>query len=372
MSQPDSVNTAQPLSTESAKKPDAAAVETAATSAVVAANGDEAVLAAAYTKFAEGAHSPGILILMERAMTRAKQNQFTEALELFTLARSCLTARLEPTRLSTAIANTHGKLKAECDEFARKIAARSPGTGRSVFVFSDSLGLPRPESASLADRGIPETYAYRIQELGMEKGLATPIKIVAACQRYFTTDDVVSRLSQIRLSLKSGFVLVHVGLNDCASRIFSEAERLAMVYVDDATKNLLLEFARVYRRPIIHRNPEYSYVPIERFVENLEKIVKISRSHGAQHVTFANIIQPGLKSETHTPHLRWNFTRYNAAIYDVAKRLSANVIDADRLCWSQGLDQTLNPDGIHLSSVGHAMLANRYVKLIAPELNRTV
>ena len=145
------------------------AVETAAASAAVADNGDEAVLAAAYTKFAVGALSPGIHILMERAMTRAKQNQFTEALELFTLARSSLTARLEPKRLSSAIASTHGKLKAECDEFARQIAARSPDRGRSVFVFSDSLGLPRLESASLADGGIPETYAYRIQELGMEK-----------------------------------------------------------------------------------------------------------------------------------------------------------------------------------------------------------
>ena len=345
--------------------PDAVAQSLAASGDV---RSDDAVLAQAHGCFAEGALSDGIRVLVERAASLAGRQLFVRALPIFDLARASLTARIDANKLAATVSNTHAKLKSECRAFAKSVAENSPEDGKNVFVYADSLGLPRPEEAAHGDGGIGLTYAAKIQARSGECGARVPLRVEAECQRYFTTDDVTRRLTEMRGSLRSGFILVHVGLNDCASRIFSEAERLAVGFLDPAVQKLLLDFARDQRRPIIHRNPEYSYVPLERFTENLEKIVKISRSHGAQHVTFVNIVQPGLRSETHTPHLRWNFTRYNLSIYDVAKRLSAHVIDADRLCWSAGLDRALNADGIHLSAAGHDIVADRYLELIAPAL----
>lgn len=327
---------------------------------------DDEIFDFADERFAHGDLAGGVRVLLERATRLAKASDFAGAMQFFYQARASLTEQVTPARLARTVTSTRRKLRAECDSFAAIIAERMPADGKNVFVFADSLGLPRSEDASLPDAGAQETYADKIQSWSTKRGASLPVRTHAQCQRYFTTDDVVERLTEVRSQLQSGFVFVHVGLNDCASRVFSEAERLAVPFLDEPTEKLLLNFVRTYRRPIIHRQPEYTYVPLDRFVQNLEKIVKISRTHGAKHVAFANIIMPALKSESSTPHVRWNFTRYNLAIYDVAKRLSAHVVDVDRLCWSTGLGKALRPDGQHLGSIGHDLVAEAYLDLIAP------
>jgi lysophospholipase L1-like esterase len=307
-------------------------------------------------------------LLIDRATALAQHKQLDRAIDLFRLGRASLTARADPKRIAAAVANTQRKLVEEREDFRRRIDERAPSEGPSVVVIADSLGLPRAEEASLPDAGIPLTYADKIQNWSTTKGAKVPLRVHALCQRYFTTDNVVQQLTAMRMSLSSAYVLVHVGLNDCATRIFTHTERLAVGLLDESTQHKLLDFVRTYRRPIVHRYPEYNYVDLPSFNENLEKAVKLVRSHKGAHIAFVTIVQPRFAAERHTPHLRWNFTRYNWAIYDVAKRMSVDVIDADRLCWAKGLDQALNPDGIHLSAIGHDMMADTYLNLIAPRL----
>jgi lysophospholipase L1-like esterase len=322
------------------------------------------VVASAKAHFANGRLSQGVRLLMEEATAAAARRDFGRAVSLFLTARSSLTEQIDPARLANTVTKTRQKLRDESMAFAAAIDAKAPTEGREVFIFSDSLGLPRLDDATLPDGGVSLTYSDKIQERSREKGPKQALRVRAHCQRYFTTDDVVERLNETRASLRSGLVFVHVGLNDCASRVFSEAERLAVPYLDQPTQDLLLKFVRNQRRPIIHKNPEYTYTPLDRFTKNLETIVKIARTSGAQHVAFATIVQPGMKSERHTPHLRWNFTRYNFAIYDVAKRMSAQVVDMDRLAWSHGLGVAMNADGQHLSPAGHDLMADAYLELV--------
>lgn len=326
---------------------------------------DDPVVAQAREHFGQKRLSDGVRLLIEEASKLARKGDFSRAVSLFHLARASLTEEVDQARLANTVTKTRQKLRGECDAFAATVAARAPDEGREVFILSDSLGLPRlDEVTTLADGGVSLTYADKIQERAREKGAKHALKVRAHCQRYLTTDDAVQRLTELRASLRSGLVLHHVGLNDCASRVFSEAERLAVPLLDKPTQDLLLKFIRDQRRPIIHKQPEYTYVPLDRFTKNLESIVKIARTHGAQHIAFATIVQPGIKAERATPHLRWNFTRYNLAIYDVAKRLSAHVLDMDRLAWSHGLDVAMNPDGQHLSPVGHDIMADTYLDMV--------
>lgn len=330
---------------------------------------DDAVLARAHSDFAQGALSSGIALLIDQATGLAQHHQLERAINLFRLSRASLTKPANAKRVASAVANTQRKLVEEREAFRRRIEERAPGEGRKVVVIDDSLGLPRVEEASLPNAGVPLTYADKIQTWSSSSGAKVPLRVHALCQRYFTTDDVVEQLYAMRMSLRSAYVLLHVGLNDCATRIFSQRERLAVGLLDESTQQKLLDFVRTYRPLIIHRDPEYNYVALPKFSENLEKAVKIARSHGGSHIAFVAIVQPRLAAERHTSHMRWNFTRYNWAIYDAAKRMSVDVIDADRLCWARGLDHALNRDGIHLSPIGHNMMAEAYLELVAPKLS---
>ncbi|ACK84782.1 SGNH/GDSL hydrolase family protein [Methylorubrum extorquens] len=314
--------------------------------------------------FAAADVSGGIRVLIEGADRFARAAKFAPAIALFKAARTSLTERQDPARLTKSVSGMRRKLADERERFREAILKRAPPEGQRLLIFADSLGLPRPEEAELADGGIGATYTGLIQAQSRTLLLPNPIQVIPHCQRYLNSSDVLGAVVAGRASLTGAIVLVHVGLNDCWSRTFSEAERVAVSLLDQKSQNLLMQFVRRYRHPIIHHDPEYNYTDLSKFTRNLEKIIKVARTNGSKQVILSTIIQPGRASERHTPHLRWNFSRYNLAIYDIVKRFSARLIDVDRMFWDRGLAGMMFADGIHLSAKGHLAFANECLSVV--------
>lgn len=278
------------------------------------------------------------------------------AVAAFEQARRMAVSLCDPKWLARRMADDRRQMRAEREAFSTRFAAGPNGKGRPLLVFADSLGLPRPERGVTAE-SVKETYSWWLGEGAFDR------KVTPVCQRFFTSADVLSDLLADETLGRDGDTLIHVGLNDCAARMFLPEERLAIGYFDEAIQKSVVGFARIYRRDILRLTPTRHYVAIDDFRANLTAVGKVLASRGNGKVIFSTIILPPEKFWPATPGINWNFGRYNLAIMDVAHALGAKIFDADRVMWEAFPRSPLLGDGMHLSGYGHQLFANRVSKI---------
>lgn len=294
--------------------------------------------------------------LLREAHDFAQTGRTELAVAAFDQARRMTVALCDPDWLARRIADDRQQMRAEREAFRKRFATGPNGSGRPLLIFADSLGLPRPERGVTED-SVKETYAWWLGEGAFDRRV-TPI-----CQRFFTTADVLSELLADESFGRDGDTLIHVGLNDCAARMFLPEERLALGFFDEPIQKSLVGFARIYRREILKLTPTRHYVGIDDFRANLAAIGRILASRGNGRVIFATIILPPEKFWPASPGINRNFGRYNMAIMEVAHATGAEVFDADRVIWEAFARSPLLGDGMHLSGYGHQLFANRVSKI---------
>lgn len=304
-----------------------------------------------------------IIEMIANAHHAAEQGDMQTAVRWFDLCRTkvmTLTPQKDLRARIDADTNTHAT---EAEKVRADYLKQAPFRAKTkIAIFSDSLGLPRPNEYAPDPQAIDKAYPGVIRARIEASALGSP-RVDSYAQRFLTTDGLVDMLPTRGKSLNDAHVLVHLGLNDCVARIFMTDQRLGMDLLPKETTASMVDFARKYRVPLILAYPEYKYVPLPRFVANLHKIAAICRAEGALSLTFSTITVVPLKFWHATPHQCRNFTAYNLAIMDAAAETDAKVLDVDRLMWSGDPAKTLNPDGMHLSHHGHTVLADAYVKM---------
>lgn len=301
--------------------------------------------------------------LISKATALAESGELAEGIRLFKDVRAKLVAS-DPQSVEMAIAKEAAALDKESLNFESWAKTRSSNKpNRKAVLISDSLGLPRVVARSESDATTFEmTCAGLVLDALSKTGDAL---VQPLCRRYGTTEFVLQAL-QNRADCQGSDVLIHIGLNDCVVRMFKENQRLALSTLDKALCQKIVGFSNKYRTPIIESDFEHTYTPLTVFKSRLVKATRLARSNGAKSVTFATIIQPPVKFAAKTPHMSWNFNRYNMAVYDAAKNERCHLIDMDRLCWEHGTQKSLSLDGMHLSAVGHAIMAEHFLNLTKP------
>jgi GDSL-like Lipase/Acylhydrolase family len=305
----------------------------------------------------------GIGTVIAAAHAAAKKGKMDEAVRWFDVCRTLLTTMPPAATLKKRLdANAAGRRR-EADKFRKAImdqAARKPET--RVAIFSDSLALPRPEEMDAFPGNLESTYPGIINARLQAAPTIKHTSVWAHCERYFTTDDLIRLLDEHPESIKDAHILVHLGLNDCAIRMFMDDQRLAVALLPDDMANEVLAFSRIYRRALIEAFPHFSYVPIQKYNANLHRIAQMAKSSNARSLTFSTTIVVPEKFWPSTPWICRNQTTYNLETMNVARQVGANVLDVDRLMWGRGVEVSLNSDGMHLSPIGHELLASSWLK----------
>lgn len=287
------------------------------------------------------------------AFTIAQAQKPELAVMAFALARQISVSHANPSKLAQRIAADSARYRAERDAFRARFAS-GPRAGAPLLIFADSLGLPRldgPEDA------VARTYS------GLLASGENPRAVTPICQRFFTTDDLLAELQEDDTLGGKSDVLIHVGLNDCANRMFLTEERLALGLLSPETNKRMVDFARRYRREILRYLPPRNYVAPERFRANLDAIAAILRARGAGKVILSTIILPPVKFWAATPGINRNFQRYNLEVMDAAHRHDMTLLDIDRIVWENHDRGPLLPDGMHLSDLGHRLMSDQIASL---------
>lgn len=228
---------------------------------------------------------------------------------------------------------------------------------RPLLIMADSLGLPRPVAAgaaSIEDKVYPVILAEAMPKH----------PIISICQRYFTTDHVRRELEADPKLGQEADVILHVGLNDCAVRMFLEDERLAMALLPPPLAERMVEFTRRNRRAILAHLPLRHYVNLDQFSANLDAILLMLKQRQARKIVVATVILSPTGTWAGSPHVNRNIAGYNLALMEAAARHGARVLDFDRYIWLAQHEGVQLDDGMHLASEGHRIFAREAIRLL--------
>ncbi|MTI03952.1 hypothetical protein E1180_00230 [Roseibium denhamense] len=302
--------------------------------------------------------------LITRALEMGRVGDKEEAVHAFALCRVMLASRASKNELERRVKLEQVKLRTEADQMREHfLGLSSDNPQRRVTVYSDSLGLPRPQEMDAYESTVKLTYSGQLMRLLSEESNGNE-HLDTNCQRFCTTNEVIALMYERPESLKGADVLIHVGLNDCSIRMFMAPQRIACGLLPAAIREKVLEFARVYRVDLVKAFPHHQYVPLDTFQSNLFKIANLTKENGAKSLTFSTIVLVPMRFWPSTPGVVKNFTSYNMAIMQIADQVGANVLEIDRLMWQHGTGSMLDKDGMHLSHRGHEMLADLYLKIL--------
>lgn len=224
-----------------------------------------------------------------------------------------------------------------------------------VLILADSLALPRQEADGVTP--YEETYPYLLdQSLRRQFREHAPVVIERGMRRRtieYVLDDWLEMVELRRPEV----VVVHVGVVDCAPRVFLRREARMVAKLRPAPlRNFILNFVHRHRRRIISLRRRV-YVPQERFRQLVNEVVQKARASQLRSLVFVNIITPPDEMEARSPGFQQNVAAYNQILRDQINSEWIHLIDLNTVIQERGGARVLTVDGIHLNAEGHRLLA---------------
>lgn len=231
-----------------------------------------------------------------------------------------------------------------------------------TVIAADSLALPRP--AEQGSVRYHQTYGYLVQRAFAQEDVEIIIHgrrgntILFLNQPQHLYDEV--------LAWEPDVVIIHIGIVDCAPRVFSQFERTLVNRIRPISmRDALIRFVGRHRRFLISHFPQKVYVPLSTFETNYEAVVHELQRHGIQ-LLLVNICPTDAATAFRSPGLSENICLYNEAIARRARQDGCSLVDIHAALQSNPEEYLLS--GIHLNPKGNKLLADLLVNHIQFQL----
>ncbi len=233
-----------------------------------------------------------------------------------------------------------------------------------IVILADSLALPRGEDAG--DIPYEFTYPVLLEDMLRQRFGEQAPRIIERGQRLRTVLGVLADWHEQVELVDPAVVVVHVGVVDCAPRVFLPLEhRLVGILRPRRLRDAVLRFVNRHRRKIIQLRPNRVYVPLGRFEKGVRQLLARAGKQGLRGLIFVNIIAPPDDLEYRSPGFRRKVERYNQVLQDLTPALpGVQLIDYNRLIWQEGDPEALLVDGVHPNRMGHHLLAEELERRI--------
>ena len=237
-----------------------------------------------------------------------------------------------------------------------------------ISILADSLALPREDVGG--DDLLEVTYPFLLdQSLRARFGGAAPL-IFERGMRRRTIEYVIDEWNEQVELRKPEVVIVHVGVVDCAPRVFLRREGAFVANIRFSWfRNRILKFTHDHRRRIVQFRRKV-YVPLPRFERLVQTVVQKARETGVQSLVFINIIRPPDFVEERSPGFQNNVIAYNRVLQEQTKHPFVTLIDLNGIVEDGGGCEKLTIDGIHLNERGHVLLAEKLEQVLLPMLQK--
>ena len=226
-----------------------------------------------------------------------------------------------------------------------------------IALLADSLALPREDVGG--EELLEVTYPFLVdQSLRQKFGAAAPI-IFERGMRRRTIEYVLDEWNELVELRKPQIVIVHVGIVDCAPRVFLRREASFVANIRfEWLRNRIFKFTHDHRRRIVELRRKV-YVPLPRFERLVRRVVEAAREAEVKSLMFINIVRPPDTVEERSPGFQSNVIAYNRVLRQQTKHDFVSMIDLNSMVYEHGGPEALMVDGIHLNARGHSLLAQK-------------
>jgi acyl-CoA thioesterase-1 len=231
-----------------------------------------------------------------------------------------------------------------------------------ISILADSLSLPREDVGG--DELLEVTYPFLLdRSLRKHFGDAAPL-IFERGMRRRTIEYVIDEWNEQVELRKPDVVIVHVGIVDCAPRVFLRREASFVANIRFGwLRDRIFKFSHDHRKGIVKFRRKV-YVPLPRFERLVKTVVQKARETNVKSLVFINIICPPDSVEERSPGFQRNVMEYNRVLQEQTKHAFVTLIDLNGMVKDGGGSEKLTVDGIHLNEQGHILLAEKLEELV--------
>ncbi len=222
-----------------------------------------------------------------------------------------------------------------------------------LLFLGDSLLLYRPSDEIYLE----DTYPY-ISMNELKKHGKFEIEIRGERRNDTSTVALDEKLIYNIVSSRPDIVVVHLGIVDCAPRLFTRVEYNLISHLPSMLRRLIIAFFRRNRRFFTKHFPTV-YVKKEDFKRNMEKILTTIKNQNAQSI-IVNIAKPPDEKLRKSFNFMKNVIEYNKILDTLAEEYNCPIIDFYNATLKH--PEYLLRDGIHPSKEGHLYLAKEVEK----------
>jgi acyl-CoA thioesterase I len=217
-----------------------------------------------------------------------------------------------------------------------------------IVLLGDSLGMPTGSE----EIEYEDTYPYLLK---------IDLKHFEIISRHRRTNDTSKQLSSQRIfddieMLKPDVLVVHLGIVDCAPRVFSRFQNAIFSMLPVIVVRNILRIISHFRYNITKLNNK-TYVKKDKFKINIEKFIDISNEMGMQ-LLFIEILMTSQKNDNRSYNFKNNIIEYNKIIEAASSSGNVGLVKYDT-------KDFLLKDGIHINKEGNKFLAHKISEKIA-------
>jgi len=158
-------------------------------------------------------------------------------------------------------------------------------------------------------------------------------------------------------------VVIHLGISDCAPRLFTEIQGLYLKFLPKYIRTKVVKFYSKYRYFFTRIFPKVYVDPIE-FRNKFDSLINQILDFGA-HPILINILKTNTHLIERSYNILSNIVRYNLIIKELSEK--HNIALIDMYLPSKKFSNLLKEDGIHLSAKGNNLLALKLFNLISKQ-----
>lgn len=215
-----------------------------------------------------------------------------------------------------------------------------------IVILGDSLGMARSEIK------FEETYPYILQT-------SLPDCEIYAKHRRANDSDLQSEFLNIQDDIdymKADILVIHLGIVDCAPRLFSRAEQKRLQYLKIISKYIIAFMSK--RRFFFTKLFPKVYVDRGSYEKNIRTLI-LSGKKNAKRVIVVNIADTSVENKKKSYGFEENIKQYNEVLSKLVEENEVELLEMFKITD----ESMLLEDGIHLSVKGNHLLAEKIKEL---------
>jgi lysophospholipase L1-like esterase len=211
---------------------------------------------------------------------------------------------------------------------------------KKLVIIGDSLSMPRPDDKIQYEK----TYPYLLNQA---------LDLIYVINRSRRANDTQLQLESQNIAddidyIKPDYVVIHLGIVDCAPRIFSRNESFLINKLRYG-KPQIIKFVSKNRKAFT-RIRKIQYVPLFKYVRNMKQLINIAKGH-TPNIFVCNIAKTNYDNEVRSYNFAKHIQTYNEKLKELVKEECVELIDLN----VYGSSILLN-DGIHLNEQGNLLV----------------